>query len=120
MKTRNALLITVGLMLAAGSALAQDAATPTAAPTAAPARGARPPRPTNWWSQAAGENGPTRVVWAAHKVVETPYTGPNKPVTHIADILAAHKGQARWDQPVLLTRGSPGISARSGPFGVSR
>ena len=59
---------------------------------------------TNWWSQAGGENGPTRIVWAAHKNPETPYSGPNKPIWHIADILKAHQGQPSWDQQVLLTR----------------
>jgi hypothetical protein len=58
----------------------------------------------NWWSQAGGEKGPARIVWAAHKNPETPYTGPNKPIWHIADILKAHQGQARWEQQALLTR----------------
>lgn len=56
------------------------------------------------FAQAGGEKGPTRIVWAAQKVPESPYDGPNKPVTHIADILKAHQGQASWDQQVLLTR----------------
>lgn len=56
------------------------------------------------FAQAGGEKGPARVVWAAQKVPETPYDGPNKPVTHIADILKAHAGQASWEQKVLLTR----------------
>ena len=55
-------------------------------------------------AQAGGDNGPSRIVWAAQKVPETPYTGVNKPVTHIADVLKAHKGQASWDQQVMLTR----------------
>jgi hypothetical protein len=36
------------------------------------------------------------VVWAAHKTPETPYKAPNKPIWHIADVLKAHQGQARW------------------------
>ena len=55
-------------------------------------------------AQAGGEKGPERIVWAAQKVPESPYDGPNKPVTHIADILKAHQGQASWDQQVMLTR----------------
>ena len=55
-------------------------------------------------AQAAGEKGPDRIVWAAQKVPESPYTAPNRPVTHIADILKAHQGQASWEQQVLLTR----------------
>lgn len=54
--------------------------------------------------QAGGEKGPERIVWAAHKTPESPYVEPNRPIWHIADILKAHRGQARWDQPVLLTR----------------
>ncbi|HTC84729.1 MAG TPA: cupin domain-containing protein [Rhizomicrobium sp.] len=56
------------------------------------------------FAQAGGEKGPERIVWAAHKVPESPYTGPNKPVWHVADILKAHAGKQSWDQPVLLTR----------------
>ncbi|MCU1386613.1 MAG: hypothetical protein JWL71_5310, partial [Acidobacteria bacterium] len=55
------------------------------------------------FAQAGGEKGPERIVWAAQKTPETPYDGPNKPVTHIADILKAHAGQASWEQKVLLT-----------------
>ncbi|HEY0265129.1 MAG TPA: hypothetical protein VGC16_00160 [Rhizomicrobium sp.] len=55
-------------------------------------------------AQAGGEKGPERIVWAAQKVPETPFDGPNKPVTHIADILKKHAGQASWEEKVLLTR----------------
>jgi mannose-6-phosphate isomerase-like protein (cupin superfamily) len=112
MKIRKALLIAAGLTLAGGPAWSQDA--PAGAPAAAPAPGARASQ-TNWWSQPGGENGPHRTVWAAHKLVETPYTGPNQPVTHIADILAAHKGQPRWDQPVVLTRDFDGHYVQMAP-----
>ena len=64
-------------------------------------------------AQAGGERGPARVVWAAHK--DTPYNGPNKPVTHIADILRAHRGQKSWDQPVLLTRDYDGHYVQLAP-----
>ena len=53
-------------------------------------------------AQPGGDGGPPRIVWAAHK--DTPYTGVNKPVTHIADILKKHSGQKSWDEPVMLTR----------------
>jgi mannose-6-phosphate isomerase-like protein (cupin superfamily) len=33
-----------------------------------------------------------------------PYVAPNKPVWHIADILAAHKGKTDWTQPVVKDR----------------
>src|SRR6185312_6963556 len=41
-------------------------------------------------AQPGGDGGPPRIVWAAHK--DTPYTGVNKPVTHVADILKKHAG----------------------------
>lgn len=64
-------------------------------------------------AQAGGDGGPPRIVWAAHK--DTPYTGVNKPVTHIADILKAHQGQKSWDQAVLLTRDYDGHYISLGP-----
>jgi mannose-6-phosphate isomerase-like protein (cupin superfamily) len=63
---------------------------------------ARAPQ-ANWWSAPAREDGPTRTVWAAQKIPETPYAAPNKPIWHIADILKAHQGKQSWDQPVLRT-----------------
>jgi mannose-6-phosphate isomerase-like protein (cupin superfamily) len=83
-------LLALALVLGAAPALAQASST------------ARPSQP-NWWSAPGGENGPSRTVWAAQKTPETPYTGPNKPIWHIADILRAHAGRKSWDQPVLLT-----------------
>jgi mannose-6-phosphate isomerase-like protein (cupin superfamily) len=56
------------------------------------------------FAQAGGEKGPERIVWAAQKVPETPFDGPNKPVTHIADILKKHQGQQSWEEKVMLTR----------------
>ena len=90
--------ITLAMAFAAAPALSQTSA--PSAPAVAPARGPQ----TNWWSQAGGENGPERIVWAAQKTPETPYTGVNKPIWHIADILKSHQGQARWEEKVVLTR----------------
>lgn len=62
-------------------------------------------------SPAAAEppvGGPERVVWAAVPVPETPYEAPNKLHTRIADILAAHRGQASWIEPVVRTRAFAG------------
>ena len=75
-------------------ALAQTPA--LAAPAAVVARGPQ----TNWWSQAGGENGPERTVWAAQKTPETPYTGVNKPIWHIADILKSHQSHALEEKVV--------------------
>ena len=94
---RASVLAVLAFTLGAGTALAQ------------------PPAPDNWWSQAGGEKGPTRLVWAAHKNPETPYTGPNKPIWHIADILKAHRGQARWEQQALLTRDFNGTYVQMAP-----
>ena len=62
-------------------------------------------------AQAGGEKGPERTVWAAHKLPDSPYTEPNRPIWHIADILKAHQGKPSWDQPVLLTRDFDGHAA---------
>jgi hypothetical protein len=62
-------LIVLAMALGAVPALAQ-----TPAPAGPPAAPARVPQ-TNWWSQAGAENGPERIVWAAQKSPETPYTG---------------------------------------------
>ena len=75
---------------------------------------------TNWWSQAGGENGPDRIVWAAQKSPETPYAGANKPIWHIADVLKAHQGQARWEQKVLLTRDFDGRYVQMAPGDKSK
>ena len=87
MGSSKSALAALVLILGVTSALAQ-------APDAAPARRPRTTQ-TNWWSEAGGENGPPRTVWAAQKTPETPYNGVNKPIWHIADILKAHQGRPR-------------------------
>ena len=82
---------------------------------AAPALAQTPSPPANWWSQAGAENGPERTVWAAQKTPETPYTGVNKPIWHIADILKSHQGQARWEEKVILTRDFDGRYVQMAP-----
>ena len=47
---------------------------------------------------------PSRLVWAAKPVPPTPYVPPNRLIWRIADILAAHNGQASWRQFVAVTR----------------
>jgi mannose-6-phosphate isomerase-like protein (cupin superfamily) len=44
------------------------------------------------------------VAWAAKPATLPPYTGPNRLVWRLADVLAAHKGQANWQQKVFLSR----------------
>jgi mannose-6-phosphate isomerase-like protein (cupin superfamily) len=54
---------------------------------------------------AAQEGKPqTRDVWAAQPIPQTPYKAPNRLIWRIADILASHKGQQSWVQPVVRTR----------------
>jgi hypothetical protein len=105
-KSLNAWIM-LAMALGAAPAVAQ---TPTPAAPSAP-----PARQTNWWSQAGGESGPDRVVWAAQKDPETPYTGVNKPLWKIADILKAHKGQPRWEEKVVLTRDFDGRYVQMAP-----
>ena len=100
MTSNKATWIAVGLLLASSPVWAQNDA-PATAPAAG--RAARGPQP-NWYSAPGREDGPSRVVWAAQKTPETPYNAINKPIWHIADVIKAHKGQARWEQKVLLNR----------------
>jgi mannose-6-phosphate isomerase-like protein (cupin superfamily) len=50
--------------------------------------------------QQAGQREPNLPVYA-FKPKDISYKAPMKPVWHIADILAAHRGQADWEQPVV-------------------
>jgi mannose-6-phosphate isomerase-like protein (cupin superfamily) len=45
-----------------------------------------------------------RLVWAAKPVTPIPYEPPNRLIWRLSEILAAHKGQASWRQPVVKTR----------------
>jgi len=44
------------------------------------------------------------VAWAAKPAKLPPFTGPNKLVYRLADVLAAHKGKQSWQQEVFLSR----------------
>ena len=99
-------LMTLALILSAAPALAQD--------------GTPSPKQTNWWSQAAGENGPPRIVWAAQKTPETNYGAINKPIWHIADVLKKHQAQKRWEQKVLLNRDFDGRYVQMAPGDKSK
>jgi len=103
-------LVALAMVLGAAPALAQTPA-PAPPPATPPARGPQ----TNWWSQPGAENGPERTVWAAQKDPETPYTGVNKPIWHIADILKKHQGKPRWEEKVVLTRDFDGRYVQMAP-----
>src|ERR1700678_1426291 len=47
---------------------------------------------------------PPLMVWAARPISETAYAGPNRPIWRLSEILAAHKSQQSWTQPVARTR----------------
>ena len=111
MTSNKATWIAVGLLLASSPVWAQNDA-PATAPAAG--RAARGPQP-NWYSAPGREDGPSRVVWAAQKDPETPYNAINKPIWHIADVIKAHKGQARWEQKVLLNRDFDGRYVQMAP-----
>jgi len=44
------------------------------------------------------------VAWAAKPAKLPPFTGPNKLVYRLADVLAAHKNKQSWQQEVFLSR----------------
>src|SRR5471032_2745914 len=45
---------------------------------------------------------PPEMVWAGQPVKETPYTGPNRPIWRLSELLAAHNGRPSWTQTVAL------------------
>jgi mannose-6-phosphate isomerase-like protein (cupin superfamily) len=72
--------------------LAQPAQGPAAQAPATPAAGGRGGR--------GGRGSPTET-WYVHKSDKVVYTPPNKPIWRLADLLAAHRGQNNWSEPVL-------------------
>ncbi|MCP5411973.1 MAG: hypothetical protein H6924_07550 [Alphaproteobacteria bacterium] len=42
--------------------------------------------------------------WAPKPTTMTPYVAPNKPVWRLKEILAAHKGQSDWVQPIIRNK----------------
>jgi mannose-6-phosphate isomerase-like protein (cupin superfamily) len=44
------------------------------------------------------------IAWAAKPATLRPYVAPNRLVYRLADVLAAHKGQQNWHQPVFNSR----------------
>src|ERR1700737_1766020 len=58
----------------------------------------------------------SRLVWAAKPVTPIPFEPPNRLIWRLSEILAAHKAQASWRQPVVKTRDfeADGISMAPG------
>ncbi len=52
------------------------------------------------WSQNMGHGG-SQTVWIPKPVKMTGWAKPQKPVWHLAEILAAHKGQKNWSEPIV-------------------
>ena len=46
----------------------------------------------------------SRLVRAAKPITPTPFEPPNRLIWRLSEVLAAHKGQASWRQPVVKTR----------------
>ena len=44
------------------------------------------------------------VYWGPKPATMTPYVAPNKPVWRLKEILAAHKGQTDWVQPIIRNK----------------
>jgi mannose-6-phosphate isomerase-like protein (cupin superfamily) len=55
-------------------------------------------------AQATAPAGKATIAWAAKPARLPPYTGPNKLVYRLADVLAAHNGKPSWSQEVFLSR----------------
>jgi mannose-6-phosphate isomerase-like protein (cupin superfamily) len=51
---------------------------------------------------ALGQDRKVYLSWVP-KGAPVPYVAPNKPVTRLDEVLAKHKGQASWSEPVMLT-----------------
>ena len=48
------------------------------------------------------------VFWSPKPTTPTPYTAPNKPHWKLSEILAAHKGQGSWVQPIVRNKDQEG------------
>src|SRR5471030_1642912 len=46
--------------------------------------------------------------WAPKPTVPTPYVAPNKPHWKLSEILAAHKGESDWVQPIVHNKDQEG------------
>src|SRR4051812_28771134 len=52
---------------------------------------------------ALAQDRKVRVDWAPKPNAMKEYTGSNKPITRLADVMARHAGQMSWSERVLLT-----------------
>ncbi len=50
---------------------------------------------------AVAQQNPVLYAWAPKPVPMTPWKAPNKPIWRLSEIMAAHKGEKSWVQPVV-------------------
>ena len=55
-------------------------------------------------AQATAPASKATIAWAAKPAKLPPYTGANRLVWRLADVLAAHKGKGSWSQEVFSSR----------------
>ncbi|WP_277970761.1 cupin domain-containing protein [Sphingomonas echinoides] len=84
-------------LLPATAAAMQAAPPPAAAPASAPAPSEATPR-------ARFTPPPPMRVWAPKKTPYSAYVAPNKPWWKLADVLALHKNEKRWSQPIIRNK----------------
>jgi len=92
---RRALMLAAALAMASPFAdvSAQPAQGPAAQAPAAPAAGGRGGR-------GGGRGGPVET-WYVNKADKVVYTPPNRPIWRLSELLAMHRGQNNWSQPIL-------------------
>ena len=53
---------------------------------------------------ATGGRPPVQIAWSPKKTPYQAYTAPNRPWWKLADVLAMHKGQPTWSQPIIRNK----------------
>ena len=51
-----------------------------------------------------GARPPLQIAWSPKRTPFRPYDAPNKPIWRLADVLAMHKGQNDWTQPIVRNK----------------
>lgn len=94
-------VLLVGGCGAVALVFAQD--TPPAQATAPAPGAAAPPNATPGRGGRAGRGPrvPPETAWAPKPIQPNTWVAPNKPVWRLAEILAAHKGQTDWTEPIV-------------------
>lgn len=64
---------------------------------------------------ALGQRAAPLTAWAPQPVKPAPFTGPNKPLKKLVDILARHRGKSDWAETEVLTRDFLGQYVSMGP-----